>query len=246
MGRVGLPASSQVSLALAAAHPAALPEPPPPRQPSAMPACSLCPSDWLLCEGHQAQGGAERRQGAWGRSPRGCEDLRSAALPESSCCRRPAAGLALPARRCCWLCCGQDLSEPRTGYCAALEALTCLSCRPPPRPTPTPPPTIPPHPTRLQVPLVVLAPQPQPTPEAPFYEERPPWWTPSEVQPPVGIPVPSAPALPPELLKPGAWEGGGGGRGGRRRPGSHWGPRQGGLCWSAGPWCAGWQAGCKV
>lgn len=57
---------------------------------------------------------------------------------------------------------------------------------------------------KLKVPLVVLAPQPQPTPEAPFYEERPPWWTPSEVQPPVGIPVPSAPALPPELLKPDA------------------------------------------
>ncbi|KAL4421523.1 hypothetical protein ABPG75_010814 [Micractinium tetrahymenae] len=56
---------------------------------------------------------------------------------------------------------------------------------------------------KLKVPLVVLAPQPQPTAEAPFYEERPPWWSPSEVQPPVGIQVPSAPALPPELLKPG-------------------------------------------
>ncbi|KAL4449547.1 hypothetical protein ABPG77_007191 [Micractinium sp. CCAP 211/92] len=57
---------------------------------------------------------------------------------------------------------------------------------------------------RLKVPLVVLAPQPQPTPEAPFYEERPPWWSPTEVQPPVGIQVPSAPALPPELLRPDA------------------------------------------
>lgn len=53
---------------------------------------------------------------------------------------------------------------------------------------------------------MVLAPQPQPTPEAPFYEERPSWWNPAVVEPPVGIPVPSAPELPPELLKPGARE----------------------------------------
>lgn len=59
----------------------------------------------------------------------------------------------------------------------------------------------------LKVPLAVLAPQPAPTPEAPFYTEPPPFWSPSEVAAPQGIAVPSAPPLPPELLQPGGWRG---------------------------------------
>lgn len=77
-----------------------------------------------------------------------------------------------------------------------------------------------------QVPLVVLPPQPQPTPEAPFYKERPPWWNPAVVEPPVGISVPSAPALPPELLKPGAGKGAAGSGGGGCQQGG-WGPGRG-------------------
>lgn len=57
---------------------------------------------------------------------------------------------------------------------------------------------------RLKVPLLVLAQQPAPTVEEPFFTEPPPFWSPSEVAPPQGIAVPSAPPLPPELLQPDA------------------------------------------
>ncbi|PSC67548.1 hypothetical protein C2E20_8781 [Micractinium conductrix] len=56
----------------------------------------------------------------------------------------------------------------------------------------------------IEMPLIVLAPQPLPTVEEPFFSEAPPYWNPSVVAPPVGIAVPEAPALPPELLKPDA------------------------------------------
>ena len=57
--------------------------------------------------------------------------------------------------------------------------------------------------------MIVTAPQPQATEEAPFFSEPPPFWKPSEIQPPEGISVPTAPELPAELLKPGAVKVGG-------------------------------------
>ncbi len=58
---------------------------------------------------------------------------------------------------------------------------------------------------RMQVPIIVLAPQPVATAEEPFYTEPPPFWQPTEVVTarPEAITVPSAPELPSELLQPG-------------------------------------------
>jgi hypothetical protein len=57
-----------------------------------------------------------------------------------------------------------------------------------------------------QVPLVVLAPQPEATQEEPFFSEAPPFWSPAAAAAVEAIDVPSAPPLPPELLRPGAWQ----------------------------------------